>query len=429
MHKDFEIHFDDLSKMEGHASLDIIVKGGEVKEVKLKISESKRFFTQAIKGKPALSVHQLVSRICGTCSIAHLTCCIEALEYALAIQPSEQTTKLRELSMIGTILRDHAMHLYLFCLPDLLNKDSVLDFDESEKHWIEDAFQVKKAGNDLATVIAGRAVHALYPQIGGFSSIPSKEQVDELIKELRSSRDAILGIIDLFYNSPLVFENKTDCIALVNKDFSFVTGEIKFSNGDIVPEDEFADHLHRVIIPYSQATGFKCETRVYRVGALARLNLNKSSLSKETKKDASKALSTFPSNDIFDNELAQAIEMLHCVDHAIKLFESSDFKEEIPPRITATKGVGVGVIEAPRGTLYYELSVDDQGLIKEGNLVIPTAQNQVTMECDISIFVQKCLQENKSKEEIEHGIETLIRAYDPCMSCATHFLKVNWKES
>jgi len=427
MHKDFEIHLDDISKMEGHTTLDIVVRKGEVKDVKLKISESKRFFTQAVVGKPALSVHQLVCRICGTCSMAHLTCCIESLEYALAIQPSEQTIKLRELSMIGTILRDHAMHLYIFCLPDLLNKDSILDFDESEKHWIEDAFRVKKAGNNLATIVAGRAVHALYPQVGGFSSIPSKDQIKGLVIELKESRDSILDAIDLFYNSPLVFENKTDYVALANKDFSFVKGEITSSNGAIIPEDEFRDHLHSIVIPYSQSLGFKYEGQKYRVGALARLNLNKSSLSKETRKDTNKALSTFPSDDIFDNELAQAIEMLHCVDRAIKILETSEFKEELPLRVTATKGVGIGVIEAPRGTLYHELSIDDQGLIKEGTFVIPTSQNQISMESDIGVLVQKSLQEDTEKEEIEHKIEKLIRAYDPCMTCATHFLKVNWK--
>jgi len=202
---------------------------------------------------------------------------------------------------------------------------------------------------------------------------------------------------------------------------------LKFSDGTIIQEDEFADHLHRVIIPYSQATGFQCGGKNYRVGALARINLNKSGLHKDTRKYAGKYLSTFPSHDIFDNELAQAIEMLHCVDKAIEVLESTEFKPELPPRLTFTEGTGVGVVEAPRGTLYYEMQIGDQGLIKDGTLVIPTAQNQVTIECDIGKFVQNCLQEDKSKEEIEHEIEKLIRAYDPCMSCATHFLKVNWK--
>ena len=427
MHKDFEIHNEELSKIEGHAGIDIVVKHDEVQDVKLKISESKRFYTQAIRGKPALGVHQLVSRICGTCSIAHLTCCIEALETAMFIKPSPQTLALRELSMIGTILRDHAMHLYLFCLPDLLDKDSVLDFDESEKYLIEDAFKVKKAGNSLATLVAGRSVHALFPQIGGFSSVPSKEQAKALVKELKQVREPIIGAIDMFYNSTFSFEEKTEYVALTNKDFSFTQGEIKLSNGDVIQEDEFADHLHRVVIPYSQATGFKCGGRIYRVGALARLNLNKQSLLKETRKDSGKALSVFPSDDVFDNELAQAIEMLHCVDKGVQMLESLDFKPELPPRLTPMPGVGVGVVGAPRGTLYYELEIDNQGLIKDGTLVIPTAQNQVTMECDIGKMVQKSLQKSIPKEEIEHQIESLIRAYDPCMSCATHFLKVNWK--
>lgn len=429
MHKgDFEIHNPDLSKMEGHAAVDIVVKNGEIKDLKLRISESKRFYTQAIRGKPALGVHQLVSRICGTCSIAHLTCCIEAIESAAGIKPSKQTLLLRELSMIGTILRDHAMHLYLFCLPDLLDKDSVLDFDESEKHWLEDAFEIKKAGSSLTTAVAGRAVHALFPQVGGFSSIPTNDQVKSLINELHEIREPVIESIGLFLNSKLSFDNETAYIALTNKDFSFVTGEIISSNGNIIQEDEFGDYLHRVVVPYSQATGFKCGGEEYRVGALARINLNKSGLHRDTRKDAKKALATFPANDIYDNELAQAIEMLHCVDWAIELLESADFKAEKVPKVKLTEGAGVGVVEAPRGTLYYEMSLDKKGLVKDGLLVIPTAQNQVSMECDIARLVQRSLDEGKNnKEEIEHEMERLIRAYDPCMSCATHFLKVNWK--
>ncbi|MEM2974644.1 MAG: nickel-dependent hydrogenase large subunit [Candidatus Micrarchaeia archaeon] len=427
MHKDFEIHNPDLSKMEGHASIDVVVRNGEVRDVNLKISESKRFYTQAIRGKPALGVYQLVSRICGTCSIAHLTCCIESLESAMFIRPSQQTLILRELSMIGTILRDHAMHLYLFCLPDLFDKDSVLDFDEKETHWIEDGLQIKKAGNSLSTAVAGRAVHALFPQIGGFSSVISNEKAKTLVMELKDVRELIIDAVDLFYNSPLKFESETNYIALTNKDFSFTQGNIMLLSGVIIQEDEFVDHLHRVIIPYSQATGFKCGGMEYRVGSLARMNLNRQSLHRDTKKDVKKMLSVFPSNNIFDNELAQAIEMLHCVDKAIEILETTEFKPELPPRLTPTPGTGIGVVEAPRGTLYYELSVDNQGLIKDGTLVIPTAQNQVTMECDIGKLVQADLQSGKSKEEIEHNIEKLIRAYDPCMSCATHFLKVNWK--
>src|SRR3989338_6186124 len=171
MHNELDITLENISKTEGHADLDVKVVGGKVTDVKLKISENKRFFTQAIRDKPLIGLPQLVSRICGTCSIAHLTCCTEAAERALEIVPSDQTMLFRKLSMYGLMIRDHALHLYLFVMPDLFGKDSLLEFDETDKEQHEllhDAFDIKAAGNHLSQAVAGRSVHAPYPAIGGF---------------------------------------------------------------------------------------------------------------------------------------------------------------------------------------------------------------------------------------------------------------------
>ena len=186
--------------------------------------------------------------------------------------------------------------------------------------------------------------------------------------------------------------------------------------------------MERIVIPYSQATGFKFLTNEYMVGALARMNLSRDKLSNESKKDlSSQYLRLFPSNNIYDNNLAQAIEILHCVDHSIQLLEENDFKDETPPKITF-KGEGgrrgVGVIEAPRGTLYHHLEINKDSKVTHANFVIPTAQNQIKMENDIRLLLPRIL--NKDKHEIHHELEKVIRAYDPCMSCASHFLKLKW---
>ena len=147
--------------------------------MKLKITESKRFYTQAIRGKFAISLPLMTSRICGTCSIAHLTCCSEAVERAFGYTPTDQTLLLRKLSLYGMMIRDHALHLYLFCLPDLFGKDSILDFDKSQDEMIRKAFAIKSAGNNLSKVIAGRAVHATFAEVGKFSHIPDKDDGKE----------------------------------------------------------------------------------------------------------------------------------------------------------------------------------------------------------------------------------------------------------
>jgi len=427
MHSTSDIHIEDLSKIEGHTNLDIGIKGKRVTSVRLRISENKRFYTQAIRGLTIDEIPSLVSRICGTCSISHMTCCIEALETALGVEPSEQTLILRNLSMNGTILRDHAMHLYLFCLPDIIGKDSVLDFGPKDMKVVERGLAVKKAANNLATLVAGRAVHAFYPRVGGFLQFPEKRAVSASVKELKSVRDNAFDALDLFLNNDFELICSARDVAMVNDDFNFVKGSIMTSDGQAIQDDEFQDHLHRVVLPYSQATGFEFQGKEYKVGALPRVNLNRKSLHKDTRKDAAKHLKPFPSKNIYHNNLAQAIEMLHCIDNSIELLESADFKTETPVKPKGNSGEGVGVIEAPRGTLYYELVVKDNK-IHDGALVIPTAQNQVNMERDIRKLVEEDLARGTDRHTMEHNIEKLIRAYDPCMSCASHFLNVRWKQ-
>lgn len=423
MHKDFDISLDKISKIEGSASLEIKVRNNKVKKVKLKITENKRFYTQAIRGKHCLAVHNIVSRICGTCSIAHLLCCIESVEKALGVKPSEQTMLLRKLAMYGTMIRDHALHLYFFVLPDILNVDSILEIDNTK--ILEQAFRVKSAGNALATLIGGRAIHPTYIQVGYFEKVPNnREEIKKVINILKSARNDVLELIEILDKCDFNYIRERIFVALVTKDYTFIEGEIKSSDGTIIKEEDYWDYLNRVIIPYSQATGFKFKGSEYMVGALARMNLNKEAIHKDTKKDVAKYLSRFPSNNVFHNNLAQAIEILHSIDHSIELLEINEFKEENKPEIKIKSSEGVGVLEAPRGTLYYMLSLDNDGKINYGNIVIPTAQNQIIMEVDICDLVSKII--NRSRHEIVHEIEKLIRAYDPCMSCASHFLKVRW---
>jgi len=425
MHDNIDINIEQLSKTEGHADLQVKVRNGKVEDVKLKISENKRFYTQAVRRRHYSSIPQFVSRICGTCSIAHLTCSIKAVEKCFRIQPSEQTQLLRKLSVYGMMIRDHALHLYFFCLPDIFVKDSIFDFDESKEYLVKQAFVVKGVGNNLSKVIAGRAVHPPFQKIGYFSHIPSPESINEILNQLKTTREYVFELIEIFYKSDFNFTRETNFISLVSDDYSFLEGSILTSTGLNVNEEDFWNYLERIIIPYSQATGFRFSAKEYMVGALARMNLSNNKLCSVSKKNLSKYLRIFPSNNIYHNNLAQAIEILHCIDHSIQLLEESDFKSEPPPKITLKgEGRGVGVIEAPRGTLYHHLDIDKDSKVTYANFVIPTAQNQIKMENDIRLLLPRIL--NKTKHEIHHELEKVIRAYDPCMSCASHFLKLKW---
>lgn len=425
---DFDLSLDELTKVEGAAGLDLKVRAGKVEEAHFKITEYKRFFTRAMEGKPIAAVPQLLARICGTCSNAYLLASIKACENALGIEPTPQTKLLRELTMYGLVIRDHALHLYMFAMPDVVGKDAFLDFDENdplEHQMLHDGFEVKAAGNFLAHTVAGRSVHAMYPAVGGFLKVPEASAIEAVVKKLNAARPAVLRLIEFFANSPFHFDRQTDYMALMPIHFGFLDGAIKTSRGETIVEADFGKHLEHTVLPYSQASAYQYQGRPYMVGALARLNLAKANLHAKTLASAKQVLEKFPTTDIYHNNLAQAVEILHAIDHAAEILSSQTFRPEPPVQKAPREAVGIGVIEAPRGTLYHRIELTADGKIKKGEIVVPTGQNQVNIETDVKQLVENILAE-KSKAEIAFEIEKLIRAYDPCMSCGAHFLKVRW---
>jgi coenzyme F420-reducing hydrogenase alpha subunit len=423
----FDIDLKDISKIEGHTHLELKVRDDKVTECKLKISENKRFFTQAVVGLKYTNVPMTMSRICGTCSSAHSICSIEAIEKAFNVKVTEQTMRLRNLLINASHLRDHAMHLFFFVLPDVFHIDSVLDFGDGLHKWIHHGLDIKDAGNSLSTIIGGRAVHPPNSIVGGFTKFPTKEQVKETKSKLANSRDKIIAIIELLYKTrkQFLFVRKTNYVGLVNDDYNFLEGKLKTAQGTIINEEDFAKHLERVILPYSHATAFEFESKEFLVGALARMNINKDKLNKKTKQDVEKYLNVFPSDNVFDTNLAQAIEMLNIVDNSLDILRI-EIKPEPLAKITPKKATGIGVIEAPRGTVYYRLDLNEKGTVVFADLCIPTQQNIFHIENSIARYVEKLLKQDTDKKDIPFEVEKMIRAYDPCMSCAAHFLKIDW---
>ena len=420
----------DISKIEGKATCKVKVKKGKVEKVEFSIAEYKRFYTQAIKGKDIIALPQLTARICGTCSNAHLLCALKAVEAAIDLKISEQTNLLRKLLNFGLIIRDHALHLYVFVLPDLFGHDSILDFNEkvpSEHKYLDDTFKVKAAGNNLGKVVGGRSVHAPFVTIGGFIKLPQQSDLVKCMEELENIRSTVLDLIDLFANKDAILDRSgLNFTGLIDDKYSFLYGNVIRNVGDIVPPEKYGEYLEHLTIPYSHASGYKLQGKVYMVGALARINIAKDKLHKDTKRDAKKYLGLFPSRNVFHNNLAQAIEILHAIDSSIEIINNLKIVEENPIVPQRQAGIGIGIIEAPRGTLYYRLEVGESGKIKTGQIVVPTGINQICIEASIKDFLEKNVSRLNSKEEVEHEIERIVRAFDPCMSCASHFLKVKW---
>jgi sulfhydrogenase subunit alpha len=420
-----QFSIEEITKVEGAAGLNVFIENGAVKKVEFAIKEFKRFYTHAMEGKPIAAIPQLLARICGTCSNAHLVASIEAVEKTLGIIPSEQTMILRTLTYHGLIIRDHALHLYLFCLPDMFGKDSLLGFDDDDPvqhQLLHDAFAVKAAGNHLAILVAGRSVHAPFPMPGGFGKIPEAKAIAEVIIELENIRPAVLRLIKVFTDDPSSLIRKSNYAALRNPKFSYLEGDLWDMKGFVVDEAGYRDHLEHVVLPYSQASAYTFKGETYRVGSIARLNINSSGLHPRTKHDAEDALKLFPSDNIFHNNLAQAIEILHSVDESIDLLKQKTFVPEPPQKLIPKAGVGVGLVEAPRGALYHKLEVNDKAIVERGEVVVPTGQNQIAIELDLIQFIGEHMDMEESQMKLE--CEKIIRAYDPCMSCGAHFLEL-----
>ena len=422
-------------KIEGTAGLEVKVSDGKVTDLKFLIKDFRRFYTTAVVGNPIQAVPSFLSRICGTCSVSHLFASLEAIEKSQGIVPSEQTMKLRRLGYDALMIRDHALHLYFFVLPDVLGIDSILDIPEDHDDFghilLHDSFDIKQLGSDLANVIIGAAIHAPFPTVGGFLKLPDPAKFPELIDRLEKIRPQVIRGIKLFYDWKAELNRNSDYMALRgNNGYDFLQGEIINTSGKRVPEENFHDFLKSVVIPYSQAEGyvFSDTHEDYLTGSLARLNLNLDQIPQRTRNDIKDYLGFFPSNNIYDNNLAQAIEILICVDEAIDILKTIQITDEKPIKAEPRAGIGVGVIEAPRGILYHMAETDDKGMIKNYDVIVPTAQNQINIENDLKKYFNDNIA-TKEKDQLQVEAEKIIRAYDPCMSCATNFLKVTWIES
>ena len=421
---------DEITKIEGTAQLDLEIRDGVVTKCQFGIVEMRRFFEEAVRGKTVTSLPHLLARICGTCSNAHLLASLTSVENGLHITPSAQTILLRELLNYGLMIRDHGLHLYVFVLPDVFGRESILAFDEknpTEDQLVHDCFAVKDAGNKLSIVTGGRSVHAPLLAVGGINEIPTKEAVTALIPFLEDARVRILRLIDVFLKCPFELKQDLKFMALIDPAYSFLHGTLTTSDHTQMSPEEFEKNLTPLTIPYSQATGYLLGDHVHFVGALARINLNQDHLHANTKRDAAAALSHFPSTNVFHNNVAQAIEMLHAVDMSLDLISHYEALAESPVAFTPTEATGIGIIEAPRGTLYHRVEISPEGKVKKSKVIVPTGQNQIGIEHAIRDYVASHV--DQTREALSFEIQKIIRAYDPCMSCATHFLTVKMTRS
>lgn len=417
-----EINLNHICKIEGHAHLALKIEDNLVKQCELKAAEGARFFEALVINKKIEDIQEIVSRICGICSCAHSVAAVQALEKALKIQPTEQQKTIRELLMIGERIRSHATHLYFLALPDYYNKESALQFGKEHREKINDALALITIGNRIVEFFGGRDMH---PFLKIKKELPEADP-KPLIEELEKSKPIIIRTIDLF--SKLDYpklERETDYLSLKEPHtYAIISGKIASSTGDFIEED-YKKHLTEDIKEYATSKFVMKDNKPYMLGAISRINNNHEQLDYETKEEIKKLGLDLPIKNPHYNNLCQAIELLHMTNRAIHLLKNIPEKQE-SSEVKIKEGNGVSAVEAPRGILFHEYKINNEGVITYCNIITPTCQNLNMIEQDIIQLVNQLLQQDTTKEEIVKQLEKLIRSYDPCFSCSTHFLKVKW---
>ncbi|MDP2749411.1 MAG: Ni/Fe hydrogenase subunit alpha [Nanoarchaeota archaeon] len=420
------INLDHLTKIEGHARLRIKVKKGQVEKVKLQIFEGSRYFEGILKDKKYNDLSPISSRICGICSPVHATTSVLAVEKCFGVQPTEQTNKLRELLIIGGMIQSHILHLYFLALPDFLGYENALRMAKDKKNEIMTALRIKRAGNNMVNIIGGRDIHPVASILGGFSRIPTKECVKKLINDLRVIQLDAEKTSELFYNLEIPkFEKFKEYFALTGNNYFYSHDHINCLGDKCIPVETYEQHFKEYFREGSTAEFASKETgKSYMVGAVARIINNHGLLSQDTQKYQNFIKKNKYSP--FINNLSQAVEIQEGIKRSIEILESLDLKDEKPVEIIPKPGIGIAATEAPRGILFHKYAIDEKGFCSSCNITTPTTQNLQNIEENIAAFLPTIL--DKPKEQVILEIEKLIRAYDPCISCATHFLKVDWEK-
>jgi sulfhydrogenase subunit alpha len=412
-----------LARVEGEGGLYIGVKDNQVIEVRLDIYEPPRFFEGFLIGRTFQEVPDITARICGICPVAYQMSSVAAMEKALDVEVSPQVYALRRLMYCGEYIESHALHIYLLQAPDLLGQPSALDLAAIAPEVVKNALRMKKIGNEVLKAIGGRSVHPVNACVGGFHRWPDAAALKALLPELawglEAAKETVRWSLTLPYPN---LEVNYEFVAIHHPDeYGVMNGEVWSSKGNKTSVSDFEMRYFEEHVKRSNALhGHTSLGGTYLVGPLARLNLNYAQLFPEAQKALKEAKLTLPLKNPYKALIARAIELVHFYEEAVTLIEAYTPSGLAHAELKLKAGEGCGMSEAPRGLLYHRYKIDAQGIVKFAKIVPPTAQNLPRIEADLFALAPQLVK--MEQEEATLTAEHLVRAYDPCISCATHFL-------
>ena len=422
--EDLTVDVRNLTRVEGEGSLHLRVRDGAVESARLEIFEAPRYFERLVVGRSMDEVIDIVARICGICPVAYQMTAVHAAESAFGIEVDPATVALRRLLYCGEWIESHALHVYLLHLPDLLGYPSALDLAQHDRATVEGGLRLKRAGNAIVARIGGRAIHPVSVRVGGFSRVIGRDEIASLRGDLVEALDLAEATVDLVATlDPPAFRRGTRLVALRAPDaYPMNHGRIVSNDGLDLPVSDWETMFEERQVAWShalQARGH--DGRPYLLGPSSRVTLDTDRLHPR----AAAALARLGLADAIAHEpnwsiAARAVELVHAVAEALDIIEAYEppAKGLVPwlPRA----GSAAWATEAPRGLLFQRFQLDAEGHVTDARIVPPTSQNQAAIEADLTLFAPTIL--DRPHAEITHLLEQLIRSYDPCISCATHFL-------
>ncbi|MEJ2201466.1 MAG: nickel-dependent hydrogenase large subunit [Desulfuromonadaceae bacterium] len=438
MKKDINVNVHHLTRVEGHGNIVVNVRNGTIEQCDWQIPESPRFFEAMVRKRHYTEVQRITSRICGICSIGHTLAAVKATEDALGIQVTPQTEKLRRIMKHAENFDSHVLHIGVLVVPDLLGAPSVFPLVATHGEAVKLVLKLKRLGHEWGSLLAGRTTHPTTCLPGGFSKVPTKAELIQLKDKILAHAgdiNSLVGVVLSLAGKIPDFQRPTEYMAVSNDiEYGMYVGPTVQT---ILPDGtkqmyhvhDYRSITNEYVDPRSTAKYTKNKLDSYAAGALARFNNNYDQLYPQAKEIAEKLGMKPVCGNPYLNTAAQLIECAHSVYESLDLLdqliaEGIDTEE---PLVTPTKfGQGAAAVEVPRGILFHEYSFDQEGFCTAGNCIIPTGQNHANIQKDFEALVPVLLEQDKDEAEMELALSMLVRAYDPCISCSTHYLNVKF---
>jgi coenzyme F420-reducing hydrogenase alpha subunit len=414
-----------LTRVEGEGALELDIDNGVITNLKFSIFEPPRLFEKLLEGRDFQEVPDITARICGICPVAYQMSAVHAAEMAFDVQISPWARELRRLLYCGEWIQSHALHIHLLAAPDFLGFENALAMAKTFPEVVKRGLKLQGLGNRIMRVVGGRSVHPVNACAGGFYSAPPLDGMRALQAELVAAQEDAYELVRWVASLPMP-DDQQDFVSVA----MYHPDEYPFNEGRLISDDgldigiaEYEAHFNEFQMAHSTALHAHLHGKAYLVGPLARVNLLHKQLPPQLLALLEGSAVQFPSRNMFHSMAARALEIAYCIDEAIRILEAYQLPEQAHVAVTPRAGTGFGCTEAPRGLLWHRYDFNADGTVKTARIVPPTSQNQARMELDLhqSLYA---LGLDQDDDALRLRAEQVIRNYDPCISCATHFLRL-----